>query len=292
MIWGVTLFLALANPEQRAVEYLSAEVPRWSRENHCFSCHNNGDGARALFAAARRGYPVPPEALADTRGWLTRPGEWDRNPGNPGFSSPKLANIQFAAALAEDRSADARTILSAAESLLKFQEPDGSWGVDTRGMPGAPATYGIALGTYLARRTLEIADPRKFASAIARANRWFETTEPGNLPDAAAMLLALPKSQAVRAKCLPMILKSQNPDGGWGPQLHMPSETFDTALALLTSPPENARVKGRQFLLAQQLPSGGWMETTRPSGGQSYAEHISTTAWALFALLATDAKRQ
>src|SRR6266853_1906685 len=26
-----------------AVEYLVVEVPRWARENHCFSCHNNGD---------------------------------------------------------------------------------------------------------------------------------------------------------------------------------------------------------------------------------------------------------
>jgi len=36
-----------------------------------------------------------------------------------------------------------------------------------------------------------------------------------------------------------------------------------------------------------QQPAGGWPETTRPSGGVSYAEHISTTAWALYALLET-----
>src|SRR5262249_25750881 len=34
--------------EERAVAYLVREVPLWSQENHCFSCHNNGDGARAL----------------------------------------------------------------------------------------------------------------------------------------------------------------------------------------------------------------------------------------------------
>ncbi len=34
------------SPEARAVAFLAREVPRWSRENHCYSCHNNGDAAR------------------------------------------------------------------------------------------------------------------------------------------------------------------------------------------------------------------------------------------------------
>ena len=61
------------SPEQRAVDYLARETPRWSKENGCFSCHNNGDAARALYAASRRGYKVPADALADTTAWLRRP---------------------------------------------------------------------------------------------------------------------------------------------------------------------------------------------------------------------------
>ncbi len=45
--------------EARAVAFLSREVPRWSRENHCYSCHNNGDAARALYQASRAGIRVP-----------------------------------------------------------------------------------------------------------------------------------------------------------------------------------------------------------------------------------------
>ena len=45
--------------------------------------------------------------------------------------------------------------------------------------------------------------------------------------------------------------------------------------------------RGRSFLVAEQLDSGGWTETTRPTGNQSYAQHLSTTAWATLALLAT-----
>jgi len=46
------------SPEARAVAYLTAEVPRWRREHPCYSCHNNGDAARALIAAGRRGHQV------------------------------------------------------------------------------------------------------------------------------------------------------------------------------------------------------------------------------------------
>jgi hypothetical protein len=260
---------------------------------------NNGDAARALFAASHQGYAVPKPALGDTTEWLVHPAQWDNHQGTPGFSSPKLAHIQFAAALAEARLPDRRPLLAAAESLLGFQEADGSWGVDTGGMPGAPATYGITLATYLARRTLEMADSTRFAPAIARANRWFQSATPENILDAAAMLLAMPRSEEIRSRCLEMVLNAQTSDGGWGPQVHMPAEDFDTAVVLLalSSVGESGRsskalARGRAFLVSRQLPSGGWIETTRPSGQQSYAEHISTSGWALYALLMTDPKRQ
>src|SRR5262245_47892110 len=83
--------------EARAVEFLKREVPAWSRENGCFSCHNNGDAARALYAASRKGRRVPDHVLADTTEWVKRPARWDDNKGDPGFSDKRLADIQFAA---------------------------------------------------------------------------------------------------------------------------------------------------------------------------------------------------
>ena len=44
--------------ETRAVAFLSREVPRWKRENDCYSCHNNGDAARALIVAKQRGHDI------------------------------------------------------------------------------------------------------------------------------------------------------------------------------------------------------------------------------------------
>ncbi len=45
--------------------------------------------------------------------------------------------------------------------------------------------------------------------------------------------------------------------------------------------------RGRAFLIAEQRADGSWPETTRPTGGESYAQRISTAGWAAMALLLT-----
>jgi hypothetical protein len=279
-------WMAAVSPEQRAIDYLIREVPRWSRENHCYSCHNNGDGARALFAAARSGYTVPDAALADTRSWLSDPARWEKPGGAPGFNSATLARVQFAAALVEAELPDPRPLREAADSLVRLQEQDGTWRVDTGGLPGAPATYGTALSTFLARRTLGAADPARYGRAIERATAWFRTAAPANNIDAAAIVLALPQRRGM----IDRLIAAQTSDGGWGPQPRTPAEVFDTALVMLALDGAGERrplARARALLIRMQDADGGWPETTRPSGNLSYAEHISTTAWALYVLLKT-----
>jgi hypothetical protein len=48
-----------------------------------------------------------------------------------------------------------------------------------------------------------------------------------------------------------------------------------------------ATARGRAYLERTQGADGAWAETTRPSGGVSYAERISTAAWVVFALEVT-----
>jgi len=287
---------AAQTPEQKAIDYLAAEVPRWSKENGCFSCHNNGDGARALYAALLLGYAVPKPALADTTRWLLDPDNWDRSRGNPGFSDKKLARIQFAAALVQACDAGAvsgrQALIDAAQSLVPYQEADGSWIVDA-GAVGSPATYGVSLATYMARRTLEKADAARFAKAIAKTNQWFLATRPRSTLDAAAALLALAGQESVARRSLDFLLPAQSSEGGWGPHPFAPAEPFDTAVVLLALRESNepkargAMARGRAFLAARQQPGGGWPETTRPPGAQSYAQHISTSGWATLALILT-----
>jgi len=287
------------SPEERAVHYLATEVPRWHRENHCFSCHNNGDAARALYAARRIGFPVPEAALSDTTRWLLAPGEWENNRGDPRFSDKRLARIQFAAALVESGGSGLRPALEAAANLLASdQQGDGSWPVEGGDALGSPATYGTVLSTWLARRTLEAAGAAQFRTAIQRADRWLESAPAGATIDAAAVALALhdrPQAAGKVNRVIERLGVAQTSDGGWGPYPKSPAEVFDTAVALLalhearrTHPRLAGSIaRGRAWLVSAQLPSGGWVETTRPSGGQSYAQHVSTTGWAALALLAT-----
>src|SRR2546427_2851956 len=137
--------------EARAVRFLTREVPAWSRNNGCFSCHNNGDGARALYAAMRKGYRVPARILADTTAWVGHPDRWEHNKGDPGFSDQRLANIQFAAsllaALEAGLATDRQSLQAAARKVGADQGADGAWHIEPHNAVGSPATYGTTLAT-------------------------------------------------------------------------------------------------------------------------------------------------
>ena len=304
---------ATASPEQRAVTFLSAEVPRWPAENNCYSCHNNGDAARALFAAMRVDLGVAERAIADTATWLGRPDAWDDNAVGLEFSDQALARIQFAGALVEAMDAgviDAATPLAEAAALVAAdQKADGSWRLDSSGSIGSPATYGTALATVSALTTLRRAADERFTAAVARGEQWLRELDVKTVLDAAAVVLGLGRAEdaaAIRQRqaSVTLIADGRAPSGGWGAYLTTPTEPFDTSVVLLAlvslldagelaapaiAPAELRRfiTEGRAFLLNEQLDDGSWIETTRPPGQQSYAQWISTTGWATLALLAT-----
>jgi hypothetical protein len=291
-------------PETRAVAFLVREVPRWSRENRCFSCHNNGDAARALFEASRAGFRVPSDALADTTAWLARPSGWEHNGGDGPFSDKRLARVAFTTALAsatrDGRYRDHEPLHEAARRLVQDQADDGSWTLEGEESPGSPAAYGRALATWLARESLATDDPARFRAAIARADGWLTRRPLDSVADASVALMATaaierPASSSRRRQALELLGRAQAGDGGWGPYVTSPPEVFDTALALLglarcgdsSEPVRRMIARGRAFLIAEQREDGSWAETTRPAGGTSYAQRISTTGWATMALLAT-----
>jgi len=308
-----------AGPEQLAVAYLAKEVPAWARENHCFSCHNNGDAARALFAAKRLSFSIQNGVLDDTADWLARPLDWGSNGGEPGFSDKKLARIQFAAALADaldiGLTGDKQALIAAAEMLVPDQAEDGSWQVDAGNSLGSPATYGPALATRMARRTLlhaqRLAGDERFGRSLFRADEWLLKSPVKSVIGAAALILAYSDSDGLAGSrpavgeklrtALETIAEAQTSDGGWGPYKNNPPEPFDTALALLgltafrgmqdaagSRRISDLMARGKAFLIQTQLPAGGWPETTRPPGMTSYAQHMSTSGWATLALLGAD----
>ena len=253
------LSLPLVAGVPEAVAYLEAEVPRWKTENGCYSCHNNGDGARALIAAGIRG-----SAVADSLQFLLDPLHWN---------DPKpLARVQYASVLA--RLGDRKALTVAARLVAESQSKDGHWQVDEELAPGSSVTYGPVLGTAMARDVLRNAGGHD--AAVARATAWLEARKVDHPLDVAALVLALGRPADIRR------LKSlQQADGGWN------GEAFDTAVSVLalTGHSQESAARGRAWLVKAQLEPGGWRGTTRPAGGPSYAQHISTTAWALLALL-------
>lgn len=303
----LTLLLCAAAPpvdaEQRALAFLQREVPRWTRDENCYSCHNNADAARALYHAARLGRPVPAAALADTSRWLSNPAGWDNNGGDGPFNDRKLATLQFAAtlttALDTGHLKDRRPLEAAARRVADLQEKDGSWQVLPPGTLGSPITQGPILATHFARTTLRHADERRHADAIRKADDWLRRTGVVSVLDAGSILLALAKDEdklalAQKRRALDLLRKGEARNGGWGPYVTSQPEAFDTALVLLalsaSSPTDETKRwsrSGRAFLLREQESDGGWPATTRPSGNDSYAQRISTSGWATLALLAT-----
>ena len=297
---------ALSEVEKKAIGFLQGEVPKWSRENGCFSCHNNGDAARALLAAVKSGYPVPMSTLSDTAEWVSRPDGWSNNKGDPGFSDQRLADIQFAAALYSAQSAmpDSKrlnsqtTLRKAALRVAAAQDVDGSWRIEPQNPVGSPATYGTALATLMAWRILRAGGGTELEPAARKASNWLQGLPPVNVPAAAVVIMASVERgsgdhESQVSTAIAFLKNAQTSGGGWGPYLDGPPEVFDTALALLAlSRFSDAGIKqivrrGRSFLGANQLSDGSWPATTRPPGGVSYAQAMSTSGWATLALLAS-----
>jgi Prenyltransferase and squalene oxidase repeat len=293
-------------PEERALVYLARQVPAWSPANKCYSCHNNGNAARALYTAARLGYAIPDRSLADTTRWLSRPAAWEQNGADESFNDRDLARLQFTLALFDgseaDRIRERQSLLTATAAIAARQRRDGAWSIGPDDNIGSPTTYGSTLATAEIRSLLGRVDPGRYHEAIRRADDWLTHKKVNSVVDAAAVLLTLDASATQtavsrRQECLALLRKGESKEGGWGPYANSAPEAFDTALVLLAlrrqPPTTDTRAwlrRGRAYLVRTQRPDGSWQETTRPPSAESYAERISTAGWATRALLATRAE--
>lgn len=311
---ALVLFVALAasaqtrSPEQRAIDYLIEAVSRWPAENGCFSCHNNADAVRALYIASK--FPdlkFNADVLGETEQWLSEPSKWKEQGVDAGFRDTKLAVLQFSAALAlgvDSGRIAAEPLSFAARLLAADQDSDGAWRIEGEAASvGSPVTWGTALATAMARFVLLQSGEERDAAAASRAESWLLAQEPTNVPETAALLMNLDSSDTSEARekrneAVVYLLAARTSAGVWGPYPKSPPEVFDTAVAtmalsLYDGVPERRAVlePARAYLLETQLAEGGWPETTRPSGFSSYAQHVSTSAWATMALLALRAPK-
>lgn len=316
MVLAGALPASAAGPEERAVEYLAREGSAWHAKWGCYSCHNNGDAVRALVSASRRQVPGA-DALARALN-VQAPSDW--KPLAAGDLDGKaLSRIAFANALVDAVAVGAAqqpALLAVTALLPADQKEDGSFRVDPAEgpglgaplIPGSPASLGTALATVSARRALVAANVAAYQPAITRADEWLRRAPTGAILDAAAVVLGLDKStdavaKAQRERALATLKSGRRADGGWGADISATtSQPFHTALALLalkaidgtgqasysTSDINDAIASGRAYLAVQQNPDGSWKESVRPGKpAASYAQRVSTTAWAAQALIET-----
>lgn len=273
----------------RGVDYLKKELPK----------SGNGDAARALLVAGARGYDLG-TALDETLSLLKQPSKWEPRARIP---------LAGALAVAERNGKAASTDLQpAAKLLVADQKADGSWTLDDSQSIGSAVTYGPILATWSARSSLIASGIQPDSFNIVQADRWIRGLQPESVIDAASTVLALELSSDVMAEnlrrtCLSILRTGQSADtGGWGPSATAAPQVFDTALAVLALSslevePRLARsayrveelkaaiANGKKYLVSQQRPDGSWLETTRPANQESYAQRISTTAWAMLAMM-------
>jgi hypothetical protein len=306
--FAVSFGQAGPTPEAKAAAYLSKQVAAWKGKQGCASCHHNGDAARALFLASPRGIDIG-ESLADTRAFLQNPSGWTANKSHG--DDEVLMRLQFAAALAAEGEKDLNpspALVEAAKLLLADQTKEGTWEPDASDPPSSPLTWGTAIATAMARNTLIASGRQPDDFAVAATDRWLRTVDVETVPDAAGIVLGLGVTSDVmadkqRAKYLNLLRFAQREGGGWGAEPNAEYATaFDTAIVLLAleqleSDPRLARStyrveelraaieKGRKFLVEMQRPDGSWPETVRGASKSSEALRLSTTGWALAALL-------
>ena len=206
-------------PEDRALAFLGHEVPRWSRENHCFSCHNNGDGARALYAGFEAGFTIAPAVTEDTTAWLSDPARWEHNGGDGPFSDKRLARLQFTAALAAARRAGAR----ARPAAPRFAQPEpagsrtrpptdpGPW--KERTSQARPSSMAASWRPTWPVRACGPPTRSPSRNPIDRADRWLLGHEIKTITDASVMLMATASVSSPRSPAHPGPVPRAAPEG-------------------------------------------------------------------------------
>ncbi len=286
----------LITPERRAVAFLSVEVPKWARENKCFSCHNNGDALHGLLTAAKAGELADRKPLADTLAFLASPERWDANGPDGPFKDTKLRGFNLPPRWPPPSTPACRSSAGTGES----RRIGGAAAIARRQLADRRARQHRlarhlrpALATATSIRTLSAADrrrtpcrwprlaagskrpsPKTCSMPRPRCWRWLRrpVTRCRQCASAAPCCCAKvnrrtaagARSSIRRLKC------STRPWSCWPWPAQQPTSELSAFIA-----------RGRKYLLAEQSPDGSWPATTRPAGADSYAQQLSTTGWAL-----------
>ncbi len=261
------------------------------------------------MCASRHGKLPDRQPLAETLAFLAAPETWDANGPDGPFKDLKLQRLQFAVALAE---AQAAGVLKDVRSLEQGRGAGGRVAIARRLLGHRRARHHRLAGRRMAAcwprrmacRHCSVARPTNIAEQVDKAQRWLETQRAQerarrgrdhHRPDWPT------HSEAARHAPRAMLETDRA-----GPLDRRRLGTVrEFAARRVRHGDRGVRPVGarRQFIRAsdssavasfcspQQEADGGWPATTRPPGVDSYAQRMSTTGWALQALLASRGTR-
>jgi ankyrin repeat protein len=269
---------------EHGIAVLSRSSAEFFRESGCVACHHQPMAARAIASATAAG--IQAGSLKDelVKGMnATRAVE----PAllqfiDPGGEVDSVANalIGFAAAgLPANSLTDAGVHYIAGK-----QKTDGSWTM--YGVSRPPFEDSTITRTALAIRALRSygwpARQTEFEERIARARTWLLKAEPRTSYERADLLLGLHWAgarPAELARVAALLIREQQPDGGWSQNGSLEPDAYATGLALHAlnetgqlgaSTP--AYQRGVDFLLRTRLEDGSWLVRSRAAKFQPYFE--------------------
>ncbi|MFP6904276.1 MAG: prenyltransferase/squalene oxidase repeat-containing protein [Verrucomicrobiota bacterium] len=291
---------------EQGLELVQKAARNYPDHRVCFSCHHQTLPMFAMATARDRGFTID-EALLEEQAEFTRDFYRGRvkmmregkGVGGRGMTAGYALWAFDLADQAPDEVTDGLV-----SYLLKTQEPDGHWKLQSKRPPLEESTV---TATFLAGYYMELfADQETVSDAVDRAKQWVETAKPKSQEDLNFKLLAAAKNggdSSTIYRLRTRILDRQDEDGSWRQIVGMPGDAYATGQTLLilletrdgSTTTALAIERGIAFLLKDRKADGSWHVKSRSKPIQKLFDNgdphgtdqfISTaaTAWAVAAL--------
>ncbi|MFO0887771.1 MAG: prenyltransferase/squalene oxidase repeat-containing protein [Isosphaeraceae bacterium] len=262
------------------LDFLAQESTNWKQSRACATCHHTPMAIWALNEAKKLGYTVDDEALTELSTWVVAKDDPaklypKRSPSKePDVNqAPLLLALGFEAGGTKAMEVGLKRMLSA---VIEDQREDGSWRLSSPWRPigSSPEVMTtLALLALTAPNAPDLGEVGKAASQ--KGLKWLEGSQPGDDPQAVALLLLLWKrlgrEPADWSPLVDQIRKGQNSDGGWGQAQGARSDAFATGQALYAlmeagiKPGDDAIGKAQAYLTKTQGLEGSWPMDSRPN---------------------------
>lgn len=301
---GASDAAAVRRAVESAVALLQKSGPQFVKVSGCVSCHHQSLPQMAYAAARTRGYQVDPAMATQQRKIVAAMFQGIREgleKGTVTLPNPGITVSYALLGLAAEGYAADETTAAMTKSILRTQQPDGSFAI----LPARPPLEASAFtAAALSIRALTVYG-RDCEDNLARARAWLLEAKPVTHEDRTMRLLGLVWSKVGRPeieKAAADLLARQRPDGGWAQLDDIESDAYATGEAMVAlyeagaaDRASKALERGVAYLLRTQHADGSWLVRTRSSPVQPLKDSgfphgrdqwisAAGTSWAAMAL--------